>query len=335
LVFLTGLLVNIHEFETVNFNNKKLVNKLAYKDGKFLHTPIAYYCNSTATFQLRLLVAGDINPNPGPTNAVITSKSNSNHLLHVEESSMPQQCNQPPKYCRNQLLNLNSRKYELSQTTWNNIKLLGIDAKRRGTRSGTRKLKHKPKQYDHDISTCTTDSQNSKLMDVRLWNAQSVRYKCTALSDYVMEYDIDIMAITETWLKESDNVIIGELTPPGYSFINVPRPCNELDTKVNHGGIGLLFKSLLQFSMLSSEPYMYTTFEHARFCDKKKDIVYIIVYRPPPSTENGFLTTQFLNEFDSFLGSLNLSTRKTIILGDFNIHVDLLSKPEVSKFYHQ
>ena len=33
---------------------------------KYLSQRIPYYCNSTQTFQLHLLISGDVNPNPGP-----------------------------------------------------------------------------------------------------------------------------------------------------------------------------------------------------------------------------------------------------------------------------
>ena len=81
-------------------------------------------------------------------------------------------------------------------------------------------------------------------MHVCHWNARSVRNKSLQICDYVLNKDVDLMLFTETWLAEDDNVVIGELTPPGYSFINVPR------REATGGGIGALYKSNLNLSLV-------------------------------------------------------------------------------------
>ena len=56
-------------------------------------------------------------------------------------------------------------------------------------------------------------------------NAQSVNKKCFIIKDYVVDNNIDILALTETWLqpKNVDDHIIGDLTPTGYSFHHIRR----------------------------------------------------------------------------------------------------------------
>ena len=49
------------------------------------------------------------------------------------------------------------------------------------------------------------------------------------------ENDVDILAITETWLQENNNDFsIAEMCPTGYQFHNVTRK------NTRGGGIGLL-----------------------------------------------------------------------------------------------
>ena len=45
------------------------------------------------------------------------------------------------------------------------------------------------------------------------------------VKDYVVDNDIDIMALTETWLQpgNTDDVEVGTLCPTGYRFLHVPR----------------------------------------------------------------------------------------------------------------
>ena len=168
-------------------------------------------------------------------------------------------------------------------------------------------------------------THNDKLFNVRLWNARSVRKKTTSIIDNIISNDVDIFVITETWLAENDPVVIGEMLPQGYSCLSYPRKDDE------HGGIGIIYKSSLS---LRNTPTGIDTpsFEHACVCIKQAGIRLIPVYRPPPSTENGFTVNQFPDEFETFLTEISLSPMKTILLGDFNVHVDVPTKPDASRF---
>ena len=118
------------------------------------------------------------------------------------------------------------------------------------------------------------------------------------------------MAVTETWLNDESSVVIGELTPPGYSFLNVPRPVitNPNQTH-NYGGTGLLYKSPLDMFILHSG-CTTKTFEPAYFTATHRKINVVVIYRPPPSPTNGFTSLQFLREFDAFIGILALNSQK-------------------------
>ena len=59
-----------------------------------------------------------------------------------------------------------------------------------------------------------------------LLNTRSVNRKELSIKDYVSENDIDILAITETWLQENNNDFsIAEMCPTGYQFHHVGRVC--------------------------------------------------------------------------------------------------------------
>ena len=61
-------------------------------------------------------------------------------------------------------------------------------------------------------------------------------------------------------------------------------------------------------------------------------VYYFAIYRPPPSPRNGFTTAEFLSEFDTFVDFVNSLNSKLIIAGDFNLHVDVPTKSDVSHF---
>ena len=72
-------------------------------------------------------------------------------------------------------------------------------------------------------------------VNLGLVNARSIRNKTDLLIDNVIDAEIDLLAITETWLSpgESDIKTIKDVTPAGYKFDHVPWK--------NRRGIGFLY----------------------------------------------------------------------------------------------
>ena len=166
---------------------------------------------------------------------------------------------------------------------------------------------------------------NDKLLNISLWNARSVRHKTIQIIDNILDNDTDIFVITETWLAERDPVVVGEITPEGYSFFNFCRKVDE------HGGIGIVYKSNLN---IQSAPIDIETlsFEYASVTIKTLGVRLISVYRPPPSDTNQLKVSQFLEEFDAFVSEISMAPMKTLIVGDFNVHVDIPSKYDSRRF---
>ena len=56
-------------------------------------------------------------------------------------------------------------------------------------------------------------------VDIQCINVRSVKNKATYVADLVSSHDIDILALTETWLGSVvDNHVMGQLVPEGYKF---------------------------------------------------------------------------------------------------------------------
>ena len=78
---------------------------------------------------------------------------------------------------------------------------------------------------------------------------------------------------------------------------------------------GLLISPRPKISFSSFES-LILSFSHPKW-KSQKPLVFVVVYRPPgPYSE-------FLSEFSEFLSQLVLSTDKVIVVGDFNIHIDV------------
>ncbi|KAL8560353.1 hypothetical protein ACOMHN_006084 [Nucella lapillus] len=99
---------------------------------------------------------------------------------------------------------------------------------------------------------------------VCLFNAKSVGVarKRTAIADFLADHDVDVMVLTETWLKESgDESKIADLTPPGYKLFSFPRQLT--DPIKGGGGIAVIMKDCLasHTSINTTLSFTHTSFE--------------------------------------------------------------------------
>ena len=134
--------------------------------------------------------------------------------------------------------------------------------------------------------------------------------------------------ITETWLQPQDDALRIELCPPGYKFIDFPR-----QERIG-GGIGLLYKDSLRVN--STRDGIQESLE---FCEllvqtsTSRKIRLVIVYRPQNSDDHRRVPINtFLMEFSDLMESTILSKEPLIVVGDYNIHVDVPNDTDALKF---
>ena len=129
-------------------------------------------------------------------------------------------------------------------------------------------------------------------------NIQSVRNKTDIIRDIVINQNIDILSLTETWInnKEKDDFYMKGLTFPGYEFSHIPRQGN-----CGYGGVGVLHKASIK--VICSEKYKSDSFENMliQFNTGSRCLNLVTLYRPPPNQKNKLTTTQFFEEFSTFL----------------------------------
>ncbi len=92
------------------------------------------------------------------------------------------------------------------------------------------KYQQKSSQHVHSLQTCNDLS----LFSLNCQSAKSKAIHCF-ITDLVIEHDIDIFALSETWFtdNESDHIYVKALTPPGIELFNVLRMVGSLSfTKI-------------------------------------------------------------------------------------------------------
>ena len=138
---------------------------------------------------------------------------------------------------------------------------------------------------------------------------------------YLIENKSDILCVQETWLRKSDGAIIKEIKEYGFKIFTV-RKRRNIDLG---GGVATIFPKNLKVIAMKSEAYK--SFEHL-VCKVFTSTGYIIlvnVYRPEYSEKNRYTVKNFLTDFSLLLESFAVNTCPIVIVGDFNLHVELTS----------
>ena len=144
-------------------------------------------------------------------------------------------------------------------------------------------------------------------------NVRSLRNKTSAFSDFVLSNDLDVVGVTETWLRPSDTQgLMDEITPAGFQLHQVPRENKK------GGGVAVLVRNGIDSVHCQTD--RRETFEHitVKLSDRQSSQLLVhVIYRPPSTSKS-----RFIEEFNSFMEAAALSPHENIILGDVNIQLD-------------
>ena len=79
-----------------------------------------------------------------------------------------------------------------------------------------------------------------------LANVQSIQTKSHQVKDYIIDHDVDIFFITETWVPDNlrDAMILSAATPPGFAYLSFSR------LNRRGGGIAVFHKKCLKINLL-------------------------------------------------------------------------------------
>ena len=162
---------------------------------------------------------------------------------------------------------------------------------------------------------------------VATWNIHSLNKKYLAVADTILANDIDLLVVTESWHRSSADVAIRRSSPPGFNFIDRPRP-GALDDPPG-GGLVIYHRDTLSAKRisLSSSP---TTFEALAVTVStcRGPLVVLAVYRPGSSPP----TRAFFDEFAIILEQFALYNSQIIVTGDLNLPLKDLTSPAAADF---
>ena len=150
-------------------------------------------------------------------------------------------------------------------------------------------------------------------------NAQSLRNKTNAVEELVRDRSLDVLALTETWHTDSDDVCLRLATPEGYAVTDVARTPGHAG-----GGVAVIFNKSLKCSRVPLPTC--STFEAicVRLTSARDQVVVLNIYRPGSEKPSA----QFFDELTAVLETLVINACPVVVGGDFNVRYQLATDPD-------
>ena len=167
------------------------------------------------------------------------------------------------------------------------------------------------------VPRLTTSPTQPKNLNVHYFNARSCANKPEDVYDFIVTNNVDILFITETWLRENgDEPVIAAMTPPSYKFQSKPRKDRR------GGGIAIVYKESLEKHITISTHTTYLSFESMslQLVLNGKALNFVCLYRPPPSPSNTISLSIVREEMCAMFSDMATKPGEPVILGDFNFH---------------
>ena len=155
-------------------------------------------------------------------------------------------------------------------------------------------------------------------------NCRSIRNKYEKISDIVLSHNLDVVALTETWLIDSDFGVAKAALPWSYNLFSLPRADG-----VPGGGVAFLVRNSLKVKVVKKISKKCLELLEI-FLQVQQDVLHLaVVYRPPTCGVDAV----FFDEFSIFCDTFSVKTGKLLLCGDFNFWIDdPSSKPGTSLF---
>lgn len=138
---------------------------------------------------------------------------------------------------------------------------------------------------------------------VDVLNAQSVSNKSAAINATILDRQLDVFAVVETWHDAANSPCLIACTPPNYKFIECAQSRTGTasdNVHTNHGGICVFFHSKFRANVISLPQFKSMEVLALFIRSSSLSTALIAVYRPGSAT----VTSLFFIEFADLFGML-------------------------------
>ena len=153
-------------------------------------------------------------------------------------------------------------------------------------------------------------------MRVGTLNCNSLVNKTAGVIEHLNDQLVDVCLLQETYLRKGDDAKIQEMKDRGWEIYSAPRK-----QRIG-GGVAIIYKADLGVKNCGAKSFK--TFEsiEATIGNATELIRLVNIYRPPYSKRAPHTQSQFLAEFKEYQEELDDKVGKTLVMGDFNFHME-------------
>ena len=142
-----------------------------------------------------------------------------------------------------------------------------------------------------------------------LLKVRSAVRKVASIYALLADQDLDVLALTETWMREGDPAaVLPDVAPPGYTVHHIPQRTGRggMLAVVHRNSINIKFWKIPPTTIEFESQFMILS-------TPGKSMDLISIYRPP-----GPVSGDFLEELADLLDQLTTTDRCFLVCGDFN-----------------
>ncbi|XP_061762014.1 uncharacterized protein LOC133556275 [Nerophis ophidion] len=199
--------------------------------------------------------------------------------------------------------------FSLSQHQVDNLKIPVISI----PRYGRNYFKYTAHNKRNIINIATTNNfiinslKQPTTYNMGFLNIRSLSPKTLLVNEVIRDNNLNVIGLSETWLKPDDFFAINEASPLNYTNAHIARPLKK-------GGVALIYNENFNFSPNLNKVLSMKSATPLPLC-------LTVIYRPPGPYSD------FISEFSEFVADLVMHADNIIIMGDFNIHMNTPSDP--------
>ena len=156
-------------------------------------------------------------------------------------------------------------------------------------------------------------------ISLALLNCRSLSNKSPIILELLLDNNIDLLFLCETWQQPLDFYALNQATPSNYRYIAKPRLSGR------GGGLAVIYKKSTSITELNLNLPSISSFEYLAL-SLPNSITAILIYRPPKPHPS------FLTDMSDLLTIASSLSSRLLLSGDFNIHVDCPNAPLTSDF---
>ncbi len=166
---------------------------------------------------------------------------------------------------------------------------------------------------------------------IGIWNAESVRHKENQVKDYILDNNLDIFIILESWLHKDELPSTIDILPcvQGYKLHQLPRPDRK---NSSGGGMLCIFRENIEILKLPTIKMKVLEVMDLKLVTKNRVTRLVSVYRPPRTEARIYPVADFYNDMEKLVSHYKTLKDEIIFCGDYNVHLNKPGLPETCKF---